>query len=86
MAERVLPPWPVIKSCKAAGIDCAAVSIFTTQGDNVGDGENLAHIAAKLLVLKGEEGGDSGKGLDKLVRPKSWRHVYNAGQRHGEVY
>lgn len=80
----MLPPWSVIKACKAAGVECAAVSIFTTQGDNLVDGENLAQVAAELLVLKG--GGINGKGLDKLVRPKSWAYVYNAGQRHGEVY
>lgn len=80
MAERLLPPWSVIKACTASGIECAALAIFTTPGDNVGDGESLARVAAKLVLV------DNNGVLERLVRPMSWKHVYDAGHRHGEVY
>ena len=45
LADRLLPPWPLLRACRGAGVPAAALLAFVSEGDNVADAVLLADAA-----------------------------------------
>lgn len=72
LEQRLLPPWPLLRSLQAQGVPCAAILSFTTEGDNLGEAFEVAAAAAAAAGLPTPSGGQAAAG----AAPQSWQYVY----------
>lgn len=79
LAERQLPPWPLLRACGAHGVPAAALLVFTSEGDNVPDALELAGAARAAVP-----GAAGALAAGDWVRPPAWQLLF--GQRPQEHY
>lgn len=65
-AHGLLPPWPLLAACGAAGLPCVALGCWAAEGDNAAEGVALAAAALRVLagvqLGEGKEGGQGAQG------------------------
>ena len=80
LQDRLSPPWPLIRSCKASNMPCAALLRFVLEGDNVEDAVVVANCVANSLsefscFNLGSSSTD--KGALEWQRPPSWEYAFS---------
>ena len=81
LEARVMPPWPLVKACKEAGVPCAAVLAFALEGDNQQDGVKVASAAMKVVPALGA--GTGGAEGGKWKQPPSWKFAFGGARPYG---
>lgn len=79
LERRQLQPWPLLRALAEAGVPCAAVLAFSTEGDNASDALQLATAAAAVagLATAAEAAGQQQQQQAvQWVPPASWQYVY----------
>lgn len=82
LEARQLQPWPLLRELAAAGVPCAALLSFSTEGDNVGEAFGMATAAAAVAGLPAPEAaggeGAAAAAQQQWAPPPSWQHVYGS--------
>lgn len=79
LERRQLQPWPLLRALAEAGVPCAAVLSFSTEGDNAADALQLAAAAAAVAGLApaaGAIGQQQQQPAVQWVPPASWQYAY----------
>ncbi len=80
LEARCLPPWPLLRALRSAGVPTAALLCFSSEGDNVADGLMVATAAAAATGLQGggAAAGDAAEtaAAGQWVAPPGWQHLY----------
>lgn len=79
LEQRLMPPWPLMRSCQAQGLSCAAVLAFVLEGDNVPDAVKVANAAGKVV----KEVGALTTGEGRWSQPPSWRYAFGGARPVG---
>ncbi len=80
LEARQLQPWPLLRELAAAGVPCAALLSFSTEGDNVAEAFGMATAAAAVAGLQAPAaaGGEAPAGEQQWMPPPSWQHVFGS--------
>ncbi len=88
LAERLLPPWPLLRELQAAGVACAALLTFSLEGDNRPEACMLAGVAAGALGLAGPAAAPQELGAARGAagsiawrEPSSWDFAFGRSDR-----
>lgn len=74
----MLPPWSLLRACRAVGVDATCLLAICSEGDNSADAAGMANaVAAGLQLTPRAAGeGDGGKRIGAWAVPPSWAAAY----------
>ncbi|KAL4425590.1 hypothetical protein ABPG75_009606 [Micractinium tetrahymenae] len=81
LEARCLPPWPLLRALRSAGVPAAALLCFSSEGDNVADGLMVASAAAAAAGLQAgtAPAGDAAESPPlRLLPPPGWQYLYGS--------
>ncbi len=70
--EKLLPPWPLLEAAQSRELPLLTLVTFSSEGDNVGDAQDLCTALGQHLNLSG------GSGTEEIAwrQPQSWESVF----------